>query len=181
MATQKRTYFLILLAVATASSACYREALPVEQPRPAPSPSAPLPQTIPTSPRLRWSAQPAPSTVHPNVSLSDSRQSLLLFGGSGHEVFLGCLNCSEHEPKSVQNKYGDFGNKYSDHSIFNRYSDYGSRYSSYGVCNKYASDPPAIFDGEGHYFGRLTTSRSMDQVQDPMLVGWLTAVCEHQR
>jgi len=34
---------------------------------------------------------------------------LYLFGGQGHEEFLGCLNCGEHDPKSVWNSMSRFG------------------------------------------------------------------------
>ena len=41
---------------------------------------------------------------------------LLLFGGTNHRTFLGCLNCSKHDSVSVCNKYGNFGSKYNSDS-----------------------------------------------------------------
>lgn len=43
-------------------------------------------------------------------------EALLLFGGGGQDVFLGCLNCSRHDDSSVCNQYGEFGSRYRDKS-----------------------------------------------------------------
>jgi hypothetical protein len=80
----------------------------------------------------------------------------MIFGGDGHKIYLGCLNCSQYASDSVFNEYGDHGSQYSSESIWNHFGDYGSTYSSYGACNLYASDPPVIVDGAGKYYGRLT-------------------------
>ncbi len=80
----------------------------------------------------------------------------MLFGGPGHRVYLGCLNCSEYATDSVLNRYGSSGSPYSFESIFNQYSDYGSPYSDYSACNPYANDPPVIVDHDGQFYGRLT-------------------------
>jgi hypothetical protein len=92
-------------------------------------------------------------------SLGKDAPALLLFGGRGHKTFLGCLNCSEYDPGSIDNAYGTHGSRYSSVSIFNHYSDYGSRYSDYSACNPYATDPPVIVDKGGKYYGRLTLNR----------------------
>jgi hypothetical protein len=55
---------------------------------------------------------------------------LLLFGGSDHKTFLGCLNCNKYEGGSVCDKYGEQGSKYSSASIWNTYGNFGSKYSS---------------------------------------------------
>jgi len=81
---------------------------------------------------------------------------LMIFGGSDHKVYLGCLNCSEYSMDSVSNKYGQNGSQYSSESIWNQYGQNGSHYSSEGACNPYASDPPVIVDQAGKYYGRLS-------------------------
>ena len=83
---------------------------------------------------------------------------LLLFGGEGHQTFLGCLNCGQYDSGSVCNKYGQQGSKYSSDSIWNKYGNYGSKYSNQSPLNKYASEPTAIVDKEGNFYGYLTAN-----------------------
>jgi len=96
----------------------------------------------------------------PNVGASPSSVAgtvkLMIFGGSDHKVYLGCLNCSEQADDSVSNKFGTNGSPYSDESIWNQFGDYGSKYSSESACNPYADDPPVIVDQNGKYYGRLS-------------------------
>ncbi len=107
-----------------------------------------------------------------------SSSSLMLFGGSGHDTFLGCVNCSEYDPASIFNSYGAHGSRYSAESVTNPYSDFGSRYSSHGACNPYAADPPVIVDSDGGFHGRLTLNRYHHQrTRDSQLLMWLTAIC----
>lgn len=84
---------------------------------------------------------------------------LLLFGGEGHKTFLGCLNCGQYDSGSVCNKYGQQGSKYNSDSIWNKYGNYGSKYSNQSPWNKYASEPPAIVDKEGNFYGYLTANQ----------------------
>lgn len=83
---------------------------------------------------------------------------LLLFGGTGHKTFLGCLNCSKYDSGSVCNKYGEHGSKYAADSIWNKYGNFGSKYSSESPWNKYASEPPVIVDEAGNFYGYLTAN-----------------------
>ena len=83
---------------------------------------------------------------------------LLLFGGEGHKTFLGCLNCGQYAQGSICNKYGDQGSKYNTDSIWNKYGNFGSRYSNQSPWNKYASEPPAIVDKDGNFYGYLTAN-----------------------
>ncbi|NPA46231.1 MAG: hypothetical protein GXO24_03355 [Chlorobi bacterium] len=92
-----------------------------------------------------------------------SAQELLIFGGRGHHVFLGCLNCSRYDESSIWNPYGDFGSRYNEHSIWNRYGDYGSRYSDYSPWNPYADYPPVVVDEEGNFYGYLTLNAYHDK------------------
>jgi len=100
---------------------------------------------------------------------------LMLFGGQGHKIYLGCLTCSKYDSESVENPYGEFGSKYSSTSIVNPYSEYGSRYSQFSACSPYASDPPVIVDGAGNAYGRLSASRAYPL--DARWRAWIEGVC----
>ena len=83
---------------------------------------------------------------------------LLLFGGSGHDVFLGCLNCPEYSSDSVCNRYGTHGSHYSDTSIWNQYGTFGSKYHSSSPWNRYSSadSVPVLVDRSGNFYGYFT-------------------------
>jgi hypothetical protein len=108
----------------------------------------------------------------------DSNSKLMIFGGTNHGTYLGCLNCSEYAADSVLNNYGSHGSPYSAESIFNHYGQFGSPYSTESACNQYATDPPVIVDGNGTYYGRLTLNRYAREIgKGTEYMGWLTAVC----
>ena len=69
-------------------------------------------------------------------------QTLYIYGGEDHDVFLGKLNASKYDSKSIWNEYGT----------------YGSAYSSYSPFNSYASYPPVIVDEEGNFYGYFTVN-----------------------
>jgi hypothetical protein len=94
---------------------------------------------------------------------AQDRPDLLLFGGKGHKVFLGCLNCPATDSGSVCNEWGDNGSKYQDESIWNQYGDYGSRYSDMSPWNRFASKPPVIVDREGNFYGYFTADKFHDK------------------
>jgi hypothetical protein len=103
---------------------------------------------------------------------------LMIFGGAGHRVYLGCLNCPSTDTDSVLNSYGTHGNTYSSQSILNHLGDFGSGYSTYSACNEYASDPPVVVDGTGRFYGRLTLNQYHPQApHSPQVLGWLVAAC----
>lgn len=105
---------------------------------------------------------------------------LLLYGGANHDVFLGCLTCSEFDATSVQNQFGAHGNAYSTRSILNAYGPYGSDYSYVSACNVYATRPPVVVDQNGGYYGELTMNEfNVRRTQIDGLLGWLAAVCQH--
>jgi hypothetical protein len=103
----------------------------------------------------------------------------MIFGGTGHKVYLGCLNCSEFEADSVKNQFGIHGSAYSSESVFNHFRPYGSAYSIESACNTFASDPPVIVGQAGRYYGRLTLNTLAPQIGiGANLIGWLKAACE---
>lgn len=86
-------------------------------------------------------------------------QTLYIYGGEEHDVFLGKLNASKYDSKSIWNEYGTYGSEYNANSIWNEYGTYGSAYSSYSPFNSYASYPPVIVDEEGNFYGYFTVNK----------------------
>lgn len=86
-------------------------------------------------------------------------QTLYIYGGEDHDVFLGKLNASKYDSKSIWNEYGTYGSEYNTNSIWNEYGTYGSAYSSYSPFNSYASYPPVIVDEEGNFYGYFTVNK----------------------
>jgi hypothetical protein len=102
-------------------------------------------------------AYAAPAPLVPSQPVVST--ALLLFGGEGHRVFLGCINCSQYDSDSIFNEYGTYGSKYSDTSIWNPYGTYGSRYSDDSPWNPYASNPPVVVDHDGNFYGYFTANQ----------------------
>ena len=92
-------------------------------------------------------------------ALAQDSPALLLFGGDGHKTFLGCLNCGRFDSGSVCNKFGLQGSKFAVDSIWNKFGNYGSKFSNYSPWNRFASEPPAIVDASGNFYGYLTANR----------------------
>ena len=86
-------------------------------------------------------------------------QSLLIFGGRNHDVYLGCLNCSKYETSSIWNQYGAHGSKYNSQCIWNQYGQYGGKYSNTSPFNPHASNPPVLVDEDGNFYGYFTANK----------------------
>ena len=85
-------------------------------------------------------------------------QELHLYGGDGHNVYLGCLNCNNYNSNSIWNEYSSYGNSYSSKSIWNEYGTYGSEYSSYSPWNEYSTKSPIVVDKKGNFYGHFTVN-----------------------
>lgn len=85
-------------------------------------------------------------------------QTLHMYGGKNHDVYLGCLNCDKYNSNSIWNAYGTYGSKYNSNSIWNAYGTYGSKYNSYSPWNAYSSDPPVVVDKDGNFYGYFTVN-----------------------
>lgn len=104
---------------------------------------------------------------------------LLLYGGRGHNVFLGCFTCNELNPDSITNEVGRYGSQVSPTSIFNQVGRYGSQISNESVCNPRASYPPVVVDEKGNFYGYLTVNISArDAIQIPQLQGLVMGICK---
>lgn len=86
---------------------------------------------------------------------------LMLFGSTGHDDYLGCLDCSEYASDSICNEYGTYGGQYSIDSIFNQYGIYGSKYNQKSPWNEYTSsnDVPVLVDENGGFYGYFTINK----------------------
>lgn len=87
-------------------------------------------------------------------------QTLHIYGGQGHDEYLGCLNCNSYDKNSIWNEYGIYGNNYSPKSIWNSYSKFGNDYNPYSPWNNYSSNPPVIVDKDGTFYGYFTLNES---------------------
>lgn len=85
-------------------------------------------------------------------------QTLHLYGGKNHDVYLGCLNCNNYDQNSIWNEYGNYGNSYNSNSIWNSYGTYGNKYNSYSPWNSYSNDPPVVVDMQGNFYGYFTVN-----------------------
>ncbi|WP_175732601.1 hypothetical protein [Burkholderia ambifaria] len=114
---------------------------------------------------------------------AQSQVKLMLFGGKSHNVYLGCLNCSDTALDSIHNDIGRYGSDISPLSIFDDIGPYGSTISSESACNDIASDPPVIVDQNGGFYGYLTLNDMHSKaVTDPSILAWLKyKVCKVQQ
>ena len=83
-------------------------------------------------------------------------QTLHLYGGNNHDVYLGCLNCDSYDSNSIWNEYGTYGNSYNSKSIWNEYGTYGNEYNSNSPWNEYSNDSPVVVDKDGNFYGYFT-------------------------
>lgn len=84
-------------------------------------------------------------------------QELLIFGGSGHDEFLGCFNCNEFDSDSICNEFGA-GNEFKSDSIFNEFGTFGNEFASSSPWNQFSSsnDVPVLVDRQGNFYGYFT-------------------------
>ena len=92
------------------------------------------------------------------VTQNFNGQTLHLYGGSGHDVYLGCINCNNFDSDSIWNAYGTYGSSYNSNSIWNEYGTYGSSYNPYSPWNSYSTTPPVVVDKEGNFYGYFTVN-----------------------
>ena len=93
------------------------------------------------------------------LCISASSQTLMIYGGSNHDVYLGNINTSKYDSNSIWNKYGTYGSKTSSRSIWNKYGTYGGTYSQYSPFNRMAQYPPVIVDKDGNFYGYFTANQ----------------------
>lgn len=110
------------------------------------------------------------------ISGAQSPKALLLFGGSDHKTFLGCLNCVDTSGASVCNDVGEFGSDVAANSIWNDVGTFGSDVSPFSPWNDVSTDAPVIVDRDGNSYGYLSTNTAH---HDRTRIGWLVAVLDY--
>jgi len=86
-------------------------------------------------------------------------QTLMLFGGDSHKVYLGDLTSSKFDKDSVWNQFGEHGNPFNTNCIWNNFGPYGGEFSNDSPFNEFASNPPVIVDVKGNFYGYFTANR----------------------
>lgn len=72
-----------------------------------------------------------------------------------------------YDPDCLDNPYGA-GSPYEPDGLLNPFSRYGSPYSDESWTNPYATNPPLLFDEDGHYRGRLSVNPyARDSIANP--------------
>lgn len=101
------------------------------------------------------------------LATSASSKEYLLFGGSGHDQFLGCWQCNAFEADSICNEFGK-GSIFLADGIFNQFSQFGSQFSSEGVWNAYSSSRsvPVLVDQSGVFYGYFTINQYRSDAVD---------------
>ena len=90
-------------------------------------------------------------------------QKLMLFGGENHDVYLGCLTCTQYHSESVWNESGINGTKLNNLSIWSEFSDFGNEFSNLSPWNEYGTAPPKIIDENGGFYGYFTRNPYFNQ------------------
>ena len=128
--------------------------------------------------KLRESRQASTSGAEvPSDDEASNDCELLVFGGSSHEVFLGCLN-DEHRADSVFNMVGEHGSDVSPTSIRNKFEPYGSNHDDTSACNAKATRPPVVVASDGKSLGLLTMNTSLKRrIGSPSVEDWLARMC----
>lgn len=103
---------------------------------------------------------------------------LYIYGGAKYDVYLGKLNSSKFDTESIWNAYGAYGSKYRTNSIWNAYGTYGSEYNSNCPFNKYGSNPPALYDSSGKFYGYFTANKGKAQRAEYELID---IICENYK
>jgi len=129
--------------------------------------------------KLRESRQASTGGAEPVADEAGSTADceLLVFGGTSHEVFLGCLS-DEHRPDSVFNMVGEHGSDLSPASMRNKFAPYGSNYDDTSACNPSATHPPVVVSADGKSLGLLSLNPSLKRrITAPSVTDWLARMC----
>jgi hypothetical protein len=92
-----------------------------------------------------------------NCSLVFSEE-LLLFGGSNHDQYLGCLKCSDSRSDSICNGFSSYGNEFGS-NMWNEFSSpYGNEFSRSSPWNEFSTSDsvPVLVDRNGKFYGYFT-------------------------
>ena len=105
---------------------------------------------------------------------------LHIYGGEGHKVFLGCINCASGQSSSIWNRHAPYGQLFSDISIWNRKGTFGSAAGEYSPWNPNATKGPVLLDESGEYYGRFTANVHNEQTSIDWAI-WMIENYDHNR
>jgi hypothetical protein len=89
------------------------------------------------------------------------------------QSLLGIIDKKKHNIKSISNRHGLYGNRFSARSILNNYSSFGSPSGIYSPMNPNTNTPPRIFR-RGVFVAYLTVNRSLTPRLDTNdLLSWI--------
>jgi len=95
------------------------------------------------------------------VVLAQTKAKMMVFGGSDHKTYLGCLSCDPSDLDSIFNRAGPyghcpiFGDTLFCRGPFNNFGTTGP-FQNLSACASGASNPPVIVDESGNYYGRFS-------------------------
>ena len=115
------------------------------------------------------------SLCFPSCAVPQAVKALLLFGGSDHKDFLGCLNCVNTSASSVCNNFGNYGSAFNANSIWNSFGKYGSSFSEYSPWNSFTNHAPIIVDKDGKSYGYFSVNSFH---HDRTRIKWAIAVLD---
>lgn len=111
------------------------------------------------------------NSIVPNVELENKEieqivaagdTPLLVYGSSKLDKFIGCLNCHPKFSISVWNANGPYGSSRGDFSMWNSLFEFGNVKSRVCPWNMFASNPPAVIDPKGNFYGFLTSNTTVN-------------------
>jgi hypothetical protein len=103
-------------------------------------------------------------------------KALLLYGGSDHKTFLGCLNCADTSQYSVCNDVGKYGSDVEENSIWNDVGTFGSDVSPLSPRDDVSNEAPIIVDPDGKSYGYFSTNTVH---HDRTRIEWLVAILDY--
>jgi hypothetical protein len=97
-----------------------------------------------------------------------AQKELLVFGGSSHDQFLGCLVCNEFKSESICNGFGSYGNEFSTKGMFNEFSGFGNSFGASSPWNEFSTSTsvPVLVDRDGKFYGYFTINDSRRDAVD---------------
>jgi hypothetical protein len=128
---------------------------------------------------LKESREPSSGTTEPASTKTPdpAAYKLLVFGGTSHEVYLGCM-CDPKEAESVFNLTGEFGSDVAENSLRNKFAPYASNSADTSACNPAATHPPSVVASDGKSLGLLTLNTQLKRrITVPSVADWLTRMC----
>ncbi len=98
------------------------------------------------------------------VKRFDHLLSAFLFAAD--DQFLGLISADRFDPRSITNRFGEYGSPFSATSIFNDFGGYGGEYGALSPFNPYSSTPPKIVR-EATVLAYLTVNQYIHNRIDP--------------